>query len=165
MYHRFFRLSLLIAILTAMLGCSGTDEMMQPMDSPSVNAVTTEVDGFAVTLTSDRFRYGIGDDIRLELRIKNVTTNTRTYRSTSTQRYDFRAEGTGVSWRWASGRVFGQTVTDVTIRPGETVTHTATWNQRDDRGAQVPAGRFDTRGMLVGTASHVQSATLPITIE
>ena len=67
-------------------------------------------------------------------------------------------------WRHSSGRMFAQVITEATLKPGESRTFTATWNQTDAKGQPVPPGEYEAVGLVNGRAPGCRSEALRFTI-
>jgi hypothetical protein len=80
----------------------------------------------------------------------------------SGQQYDFEVRRAGQSvWRWSSGRLFTQALTELTIGPGERQVFTVTWNQQDNEGRPVAPGAYTAAATLT-TMGRPRPQTEPL---
>ncbi|MDO8681985.1 MAG: BsuPI-related putative proteinase inhibitor [Armatimonadota bacterium] len=103
----------------------------------------------AMELKTDRDSYTKGQPVRMEFIIRNTTSKTVTYRFSSGQQYDFWAilDGREV-WRWSHDKATIQVLTSFDLKPGESKTFKATWDQKDNSGRQVPPDSYIISGQL-----------------
>ncbi|HEY3280844.1 MAG TPA: BsuPI-related putative proteinase inhibitor [Armatimonadota bacterium] len=103
-------------------------------------------------LSTDATEYSTGTPIRLLLAVTNVGRDAVTLSHPSGQHYDFsvRAQGREV-WRWSAGRAFTTALSTTQIAPGETVTFSEVWGQRDSSGEPVQPGTYEVQGWLNAT--------------
>ena len=168
----------LAAALLLLAACAGGSEQpptatQGPTGSPVASATPSAAPplpaeciaspgSFGVGLISDlrldegRRQFSPGQPIAITLLLTNcVASDSRLFYPTS-QRYDFIVKGAQGAevWRWSTDQVFAQARGEVTIRSGERVTYSETWDQRDRAGQQVPSGRYEVFGFSVGCASE-----------
>ena len=67
-------------------------------------------------------------------------------------------------WRHSNGRMFAQMITELALKPGESRTFTATWNQTDSRGKPLPPGEYEAVGLVPGRAPGCRSDAVKFTI-
>ena len=94
----------------------------------------------------------MGEPIRFDLEIQNRTNQTTTLRFPDGQVYDFYvldAAGSRVRWRWSDGMSFTQAVTQLAFSPYATKAYSVTWSGVLANGAQLPAGSYRGRGVIV----------------
>lgn len=106
------------------------------------------IDGLLYVISTDRNRYRRGEPVNITLVKINITSSPRTLTYTTGQRFEFeavRADGT-VVWRWSAGRVFTQQTATITLRPGQSQTFRATWDQRNQQGNLVAPQAITIRG-------------------
>jgi len=115
--------------------------------SPAGPHTTGFFDGILFTLAADRARYSQGETIRLTLVKVNVTSSPVTLHYRTGQRFDLAAfQGGQEVWRWSANRVFTQASARVVLRPGETQSFRAAWDQRDRAGRLIAPGPVTIRG-------------------
>ena len=90
----------------------------------------------------------------MTLLLKNCGDNPTHLFYPDSRRYEFVVEDEGDQevWRWSLGQTFAQALGEETIEPGESVTYTEVWDQRDQAGQPVPPGRYQIFGFGVGCA-------------
>lgn len=107
--------------------------------------------GLTVTVASDRPAYAVGAPITFTLTVTNASGAPVQLSFPSGQRYDFAvtsATGAAEAWRWSRDRAFTQSFEMRTLAPGETLTFSEGWDQRNDAGSQVPTGVYAVTGVL-----------------
>lgn len=86
------------------------------------------------------------------LTVRNRRDTPVTVQFSSARTSDFlivRENSSSVVWKWSTGRDFAPVETEIDFRAGETRTFSVSWDQIDANGAQVPAGTYEARGVLV----------------
>lgn len=120
--------------------------------------------GLQLRLTSDHPSYPVGAPVVLTLTVTNPARSPVTLEFSSGQKYDFEVRRAGqVVWRWAADRMFTQALTSLTLGPGERLSFSERWNQKDNQGQQVPAGTYEAVATLT-TMGRPQPHTAPITL-
>jgi hypothetical protein len=152
-----------IALVASFLAWQGAPAQTTTSQSSPLN----------VLLTTDRFAYQPGEEIRFTLRIQNVSGQTIAVSFATSQRFDviIRSDVTIVD-RWSNGRSFAQSRGEQTWRPGETITYADSWLPASDiLPGTVDAGpRRLTRGLfqlyaeVTGIAVQPSSAPVPVVI-
>ena len=111
-------------------------------------------------LRTDRARYLPGRPVRLVLAVTNTTSEPVRYNFSSGKQFDFWVTRRGREvWRWSRGRFFTMALTSITLKPGESKTFTATWDQRDTSRSQVRPGSYLAQGELAVTGPRPVPAT------
>lgn len=134
-----------------------------PLASPDVNEGTPLPAGCTVSgLTSDlsfdgdRFQFAPGEAISMSLSLTNCSQDPKSLFYPDSQRYEFIVEDEDDNelWRWSQDQIFTQALGEETIEPGETVTYTEAWDQRDQDGESLPPGLYQIFGFSVGCANE-----------
>lgn len=123
----------------------------------------------AVTLTSDKKRYKRGQVVSFKITARNTSKKPQKLGFTSGQNFDLAAQpavyngnpATMPRWNWSYGRFFIQSISEMTLAPNTSKSWTATWNQADNNGKQLPRGAYRIEARL--TANNDIKAR-PITI-
>lgn len=117
------------------------------------------------TVATDRPSYSVGETVRFTLTVRNNSSAPVTVTLPTGQRYDFvvRSSGGGEVWRWSRDRAFTQIFGEQTLAPGQTLTFSDTWDQRDNAGRQAPAGTYTVVGIFT-SAPPLESAPASFTI-
>ncbi len=104
-------------------------------------------------------QFAQGEPISIAMTLKNCGDNVVHLYYTSGQRYDFFAENESGAevWRWSEGQAFEQSLGEVQMAVGESVIYKETWDQRDSKGNQVPAGRHKIFAFSVGCADRAST--------
>ena len=107
--------------------------------------------GLDVALVTDRPAYTVGTPVTFTLTATNRAAAPMTLTFSSGQMFDIAVgppASPAVVWQWSQGRSFIQSITSRTLAPGESLTMSATWNQRNQADSQVPTGVFAATGVL-----------------
>ena len=67
-------------------------------------------------------------------------------------------------WRYSRGRMFAQVIVDLTLKPGESRSYTAAWDQTDVKGKALPPGDYEAVGLVPGGAPGCRSESFPFAI-
>lgn len=105
-----------------------------------------------VTLSADRTAYPVGAPVTLTLTARNRGDVPLTLTFPSGQLFDVAIgppDSPAVVWRWSQGQFFTQALTTRRLAPGEALILTATWDQRNPAGLQVPTGVYAAVGVLL----------------
>jgi hypothetical protein len=84
----------------------------------------------------------VGDSVRLELHVTNVTEQTLRLEFGSAQRYDFEVSGAGTVWRWSDEMAFAQVVGAEVMLAGESRSYSATWPRQGRTGVYAATARL-----------------------
>jgi hypothetical protein len=69
------------------------------------------------------------------------------------QRFDFLIEKEGKEiWRWSKGQVFAQVLGEKRLRPGESMTYSAKFDEK------LPPGKYRITGMIVADLSPLAAS-------
>lgn len=111
-----------------------------------------------------------GERIELVLTVRNRRDTPVTVQFPSARTSDFlvvRENSSSIVWKWSTGRDFAPVETEIDFAAGETRTFRVSWDQTDSNGAQVGAGTYEARGVLVyegfdsnPLGSHQMASTL-----
>jgi hypothetical protein len=106
------------------------------------------------------------ETITLVVTIRNRGDAARSLTLPTSQTHDciVQAGKGGEVWRWSSGRMFAQVITELTFAPGESRSFTATWDQTDPKGAPLPPGEYRAVGLVPAGAPGVRSDPVAFTI-
>ena len=118
-----------------------------------------------VTVSADREAVPVGAPVTFTLTVSNPTDAPVTL-PMGEPLADFRvtaASGAEV-WRWSHGKFFRAILFFCTFGPGETVTFSEQWDQRNIQGQQVPAGTYLVTGELGTVQPRLTSPAQPFTI-
>lgn len=104
----------------------------------------------ALQVTTDRQAYLSGAPMTFTLTVTNPSDDRVTV-GLGAMLTDFvvRSADRTEIWRWTHGKIFPRILVLCTFAPGETVTFTQQWDQRDNPGRQVPTGADTVAGALV----------------
>lgn len=177
-------LSGLALVSTVVAGCKAkspmaTDEVVTPQQPPIVaprpqarddkprapKSVKTDI---ALGFDVDKKTLKSGEKVTFTITARNTSDEPRALTFASGQRFDFTAmPETGETkepvWRWSEGKMFNMRFGDVTWKPGEEKTWTATWDGTDRNAAALPPGRYQINAEL-SSQPRVTAAPIVITI-
>ena len=99
-------------------------------------------------------QFTLGQPVPIMMTIKNCGNNVNTLFFRTSQRYEFYIQNdTGIEvWRYSDGKTFDQAVGQDQLAVGEERTYGETWDQKDSRSRQVPAGRYKVFAFSIGCA-------------
>jgi|GEM_PF-2195802 len=107
--------------------------------------------GLQVRLLTDKASYTGSDTVKLQLVITNIGSTPLTFNSNNSQRFEFVVQaGDREIWRWSKGRLFAQMLTSWKLAPGNTITYSAVWEQKDNTGKSAPPGTYTIVGQQIG---------------
>ena len=148
------------ALVLGLSGCSsGPPEPKKPTNSRAATSVLKSA-GISVSLRSDPAVTKSGGTFSLTLVVRNLSGKPFSWTSPSGQTYDFIAfdKGGSEAWRWSKGMVFIQTVTQITIAPGESKVYKVAWNT-----AGTAAGIYAVQGYFLGLPNMRPAVSVEIT--
>jgi hypothetical protein len=106
-----------------------------------------------VTLKTDKTQYNRSENISINITVTNNHNKNVTITCSDARIADFEVfneQGERV-YLWSYKKAFAQMITKITIQPGETYELLSQkWNQFDDNGSVVPAGKYTIRGWIPG---------------
>lgn len=136
--------------------------------------------GLGQGVKAEKPAYDLGETIKFKYAIRNDSSTTIVLNFPSAKQFDiWVTQGDGELFRASKGKVYAQTLTSLALKPGETKTFTAQWNQQDmNTGKQVGPGIYRIYAQLATsgktpapiTTGKVQiglasAALVPITIK
>ncbi len=103
-----------------------------------------------LVLSVDKEQYAAGEPVQMELLVRNLGPAAATFQFSDSQRYDFLVsqEDGRLVWRWSHDKLFAQVLGALTLAPGEERAFRERWDQRDEQGRPVPAGRYWVEGLF-----------------
>lgn len=137
-----------------------------PVQSPSQHSQTAHFEGLRYILSTDRRTYERGrDSARITLAKCNTSREIIRLRYNTGQRFDFAAFQAGREiWRWSDNQFFTPATGTVTLRPGECMSESVTWNLRNRFGNFVSSGAFQIRGFNVANQLRNRFAAININV-
>lgn len=88
-----------------------------------------------------------------------------TYQFFTGQEYDFAVNSGEVEvWRWSREMMFIQSLHNLTLLPGETLTYEEFWDYRDNSGKRVPPGTYTLRAWFYGFSKENPVAVIDFLI-
>ncbi len=123
---------------------AGTPPLSPNMTTPLPQVLKLPGSTQPGTLTTQKSQYKPGQPVRMTLRVVNTSGKSVIYNFGSGQRFDIaaaNAAGTQV-WDWASGKLFTQNLSSLSVAPGKALVYNMVWNGRDASGHPVPPGVY-----------------------
>jgi len=110
---------------------------------------TADVRALTVSLATPKDRVRQGAAIPLKLTLANPGETPIALPFLTGQRFDFEVLRNGrLVWSWSHDRAFTQSLSTLTLQPGEQSTFSTTWNQRGNDGRQVAPGLYVLRAYV-----------------
>jgi hypothetical protein len=94
----------------------------------------------------------MGEPIRLDFKIVNLTTERQRVQFADSQDHDFLIVNTvtgEIVWKWSQGMAFTQAPAELTFESNASWTFSLYWPATLADGTQLPAGTYQARGALV----------------
>ncbi len=110
--------------------------------------------------------FGRDKSIRMVLTIRNRTSDTLKLSLPSACTHDMvvTTKQHKELWRWSTGRMFAQVLTDVTLLPGESKSFVEIWDQTGSDGRPVPPGEYEAVGLIPARNEDIRSKPQVFTI-
>jgi hypothetical protein len=103
----------------------------------------------SATLRVTPVRARPGEKLTLRLTVQNHGPREERLLFRTGQQFDFTVmRGREVVWRWSHGRAFTMALEQITLKPGESRTFEAVWEQKDNAGKDVPEGDYRVTGII-----------------
>jgi len=142
-------------------GGQGTPGEERPGETPTVRPSLTPGGGGSVgdlqlRFDLDKTAYRQGQAIQMSLTVTNRGNQPLILSFSDSQRYDFTiicgpdARCAGPIWQWSRDKVFAQVLGQESLAPGQSVTYSETWDQRDNDGQPVAPNSYQAQASLVG---------------
>ena len=127
---------------------------------------TRVVDGLIYVLVLDNDEFRQGQRIRIRLYKINISGEEIRLRYTTGQRLELvvRNANNNEVWRYSRGRNFTQVSGTVIIGRNAFAIYENTWDQRDNSGRQVPAGRYTLQVSNVARGFRDEIISIPFRI-
>jgi hypothetical protein len=133
-----------LVLLVQSQGCADGDATPKTSSALEVRVSLQTSDG--------RVARGIrrAESVRLGLTVRNRSDGPQSFTLPTSQTYDFAvvASAGREVWRWSTGRMFAQMLTEVTFAPGESKTFSETWDQLCDDGRPASVGAYRLVGSV-----------------
>lgn len=102
-------------------------------------------------LSVSKAAFQVGESVPIRLQVTNVAKAPAILTAYSGQQYDVLVRQRGaLIWQWSHDKAFVQVVRESTMAPGETLTYSWTWDQRDLQGRQIEAGAYEISAVFMG---------------
>jgi hypothetical protein len=103
---------------------------------------------------SESRNFVVGEAIRLDFEIINLTNERQTVKFSDGQDHEFVIVNNGtkqIRWKWSQNRVFTQSTTELMFEPNASKGFTLYWPATLADGTQLPPGTYQARGALLFT--------------
>jgi hypothetical protein len=119
-------------------------------EPPTQKRIVTLLDIIDSTNGKPVQEVALGTPVRLVLELKNLTGETLTLNFSTGKQYDFAVHNADsqIVWKWSQGKAFTQAFTTISLAPKEQIKFTPVWDQKDNGGNQVPAGKYQITGLI-----------------
>lgn len=112
-----------------------------------------------VELTLNKSTYLAGEPVEARLVVRVEGDGAARLQFRSGQRFDLIIRRQGILvWRWSHDKAFTQAVEEVTLRPGETLTFRAAWDQLDLQGRRIDPGEYEAQAIFLGRTPEVPAS-------
>lgn len=114
-------------------------------------AVERSVGALRLQVTVGKDTFARGEPVSIFLRVVNTAASAVALIFPSSQQFDLIVRQRGaLIWQWSHDKAFLQVIREVSLAPGETLTFSGTWDQRDLQGRQVDPGTYDVYVAFLG---------------
>lgn len=112
-----------------------------------------------VELTLNKLTYLAGEPVEVRVTVRPEGNAAVRVQFRSGQRFDLIIRRQSVLvWRWSHDKAFTQILEEVTLRPGETLTFRATWDQLDLQGRRIDPGEYEAQAVFLGRTAEVPAS-------
>lgn len=103
--------------------------------------------GILTVLTTDKNSYSPGEPVRITLSKQNISARPIVLSYPTSQRYDFSVRGiNNTVWQWSADKTFAAVVGQIYLEPGQGLSYTETWGQKNNQGQSAPPGFYRITG-------------------
>jgi hypothetical protein len=104
----------------------------------------------AIEMTTEKSRYYTGEPIRMTVRMTNYSKTAIGSYYRSSQKYDFivKDKNGKIIWQWSYGKMFLMALSQFMLKPGENISYSFMWDQKDNSKKAVPAGAYTIIGEI-----------------
>jgi hypothetical protein len=121
-----------------------------------------------VRVTMDKSTFHAGESIRFTITATNTGDTAQALTFPTGQNFDITVtplNGKTPAWTWSHHMAFTMVVREVAIKPGQSLTFHATWNQQDDNGKIMPRGTYEVRSKLTSANHGINAPAVKLTLE
>ncbi|HLE24120.1 MAG TPA: BsuPI-related putative proteinase inhibitor [Thermodesulfobacteriota bacterium] len=152
----------LLIVIPFLVGCA-RQEIISAKEVPKTLSSVQNTEGLKVELNLNKPSYKLKEPTIMILTVTNKSKETCRYSFRSSQVYDFVVkEDNKEIWRWSADEVFAQVITELTLAPGKSESFEEIWEQVDNEGKNVRAGKYQVIGIL---ATQPERISHPVSIE
>jgi len=118
-----------------------------------------------VRTTVSKSTFHRGETVRFTVTAINTDDRPRSLTLPSGKNFDITVTPVGKStpqWKWSHGKMFTMMVRDVELNPGQKLTFTTDWNQKDNDGQMMPRGEVKVQAILASMNSGIKAQVLKL---
>lgn len=132
---------LVIILLVLALAVGGPTTPMSSRDAGELR----------VELSVPRAAFALGEAVAITLRVVNPGSTPVAVTMPTSQNFDILVRQRGaLVWQWSHDKAFLQVVREHIIGPGDALTYTVAWSQRDLQERPVEPGSFEVSAVFLG---------------
>ena len=121
-------------------------------ENPQESADPKSFRDLSATLTLPKYRFRVGESIRMELTVTNQGEVPVALSFPTGQQFDFQVvRDNRIVWSWSGDRAFTQSFTTRTLAPGKRLRFTTRWRQLTSLGGYVTPGIYTVRGIVTAS--------------
>lgn len=139
-----------VLLMVSLAGGCRAETKRRPSVPSSKLQQKVSLDGLDLTLTLPKGKFQQGKNIEMKSALTNTSSSVRTLVFSSGQKFDFKvtdSSGREV-WRWSQGKFFTMALEKLVLKEGQSQVYSASWDQKDSQGRQVPVGVYLISGYL-----------------
>lgn len=101
------------------------------------------IEGVHISLTIDKGRYTVQEEMKITLTVRNRSMATVSYRFPSSQWFElYVLSGGRVLWAWSYGKAFTQAFTTLVLDPGQSRSFSLSWGLKDNSESPLGPGQY-----------------------
>jgi hypothetical protein len=120
-----------------------------------------------VRATMNKSTFRASELVHFTITATNTGDTARSLTFPTGQNFDITVSSTGKKsphWTWSHHMAFTMIVREIEIKPGQTLTFHATWNQLDDGGKIMPRGVYQVRSKLTSTNRGIDAPIVDVSL-
>jgi hypothetical protein len=135
-------------------------------ESAPVNQ-TLKAGKIEVRTTMNKSTFRADELVHFTITATNTGDTARSLTFPTGQNFDITvlpADKNDPQWTWSHHMAFTMVVREVELKPGQSLTFHATWNQQDDDGKILPRGVYEVRSKLTSTNHGIDAPIVNINL-
>jgi|GEM_PF-4255206 len=137
-------------------------ETPQPSSGQGIRAGEIEV-----RVKADKSTFHAGETVHFTVTAMNTDDRPRTVTLPSGQNFDIiitPKDKTAPQWQWSHGKMFTMMVRYVKLQPGQRLTFTTDWDQKDNEGKLMPRGEMQVNAKLAAANSGIKAPVIAVNL-